>query len=134
MMKRKREAGLAMTGSAMSTIDETLASVADNAFAVAAEIAQRAVAHGVGMPLSRPDAFLGDMGRRQFRGDDLLGFGAGDLAIDDPLGAEIFRALDPERKFSKATAVGDHLFWQEVFGAEAEISVVVPDEIHRRRA
>ena len=35
------------------------------------EMAQRAVAHGVGMPLSRPDAFLGDMGRRQFRGDHL---------------------------------------------------------------
>ena len=85
------------------------------------------------MPFAGPDAFLGNVRRRQFRGDHLVWIEAFDRAIDDPLGAEIFGTIDAERKFGESTVV-DHVLGQEVFRAEAEKPAVAREQVHRRRA
>ena len=86
------------------------------------------------MPLSGPDAFVGDVRRRQFRGDHLFRIEAFDRAVDDPLGAKILGTVDAERKFGDSLAVVDHFLGQEILGPEAEIAAIVATNIHRRRA
>ena len=65
---------------------------------------------------------------------ELLRFEAFHHAVNDALGAEIFRAIDTKRKFGRG-AVLDHFLGQEVLGTEAEIAAaIVGDDVHRRRA
>src|SRR6185437_15986473 len=101
--------------------------------AIPVEMAQRTIAHGVRMPLAGPDALLGNVRRRQFRGNHLVWIEAFDRAVDDPLGAEIFGTIDAERKLSEGTVV-DHVPGQEIFRAEAEEPAIVVGDVHRRRA
>src|SRR5512141_694449 len=97
----------------------TLVSATNGPLAIFVEMTQRAVAHGIGMPLAGPDAFLGNVRWRQFRGNHLVRIEALDRAVNDPLGTKIFGTIDAERKFSEF-AVVDHLLGQEVFRAKAE--------------
>src|ERR1051326_24806 len=131
-MNRKRAVGLA-TESAMATIGEYGPLVAARSFVLAGEKAPGGVAHRERMPLAGPDPLFRDVRRRKFRCDHFLGVETFQHPVDDPLGAEILRAVDAELKF-RERGVLDHVLGQEIFRAEAEITAVAGDDVHRRRA
>src|SRR5215471_289929 len=92
-MKRKRETGLA-TVSAITAIGSS--SVRIRPIAVLVEMAQLAVLHGKGMPLTGTNAFLVDVSRGQLCRDGLLCLEAIDDAVDDSFGTQRFRTIDTE--------------------------------------
>src|SRR5689334_13849757 len=103
-----------------------------DAASVVAEEVQLASTHGEGMLITGVDAVTGGVGR-QLGGNRPLGRAARDYAVKDPLGPEIFHALDHERKLGKRRSV-QHLARQEMLRPEAKRPAVALDEIHRRGA
>src|SRR5262245_3337592 len=102
-------------------------------FAILVELTQRTVADGKRMPLAGPDPLVGDVSGRELCANHLLRIEAFDDAVHDSLRAEIFRAVDAEIEFGARLAV-DHVLGQEIFWAEAEIAIILRDDVHWRRA
>src|SRR3954465_11592034 len=107
----------------MTAIGRSPGSVAGS-IAAGVEMAQRAVLHREGVPLAGTDAFVADVGRRQFRRDRLLGLEALPHAINDALGAEILGAVDPEGKLGRG-AVLDHLLRKKILRPESQVAPAI---------
>src|ERR1041385_8557801 len=85
------------------------------------ELTQRTVADGERMPFAGPGPFVSNVGRRQFRGNHLLGLETFDRAVDDALRTEILGTVDLELELGDSP-IGYHGLGQEILGAEAEIA------------